>query len=237
MSARRKRTAEEKETARAKRAETLTRRSREEKTRKAELQRMHLRKKEEIFVIVGTIRETLNNLGETERKRSRLMSHLSGFYEEIDKLARGKTMLPVTDRMVETANAIIRDARSLITNDDYLTNVREFVPAGDNPVFPDILVELRTVRQALERAEAFLEESESSTDDLLKAAETIEAALNVATEPDDIPTRGEIAETLDDDRISDEWLNGPTEYACFNMARLGETDLEEYFNAGAKVGE
>src|ERR1700689_3653359 len=46
-----------------------------------------------------------------------LTSHLLGFYEEVDKLTKGKALLEATDLIVEHANDIVRDAKSLIEGD------------------------------------------------------------------------------------------------------------------------
>ena len=41
----------------------------------------------------------------------RFISHLAGFYDEVDKLAKGKSLVEATDMIVEGANNIIRDAK------------------------------------------------------------------------------------------------------------------------------
>jgi hypothetical protein len=57
----------------------------------------------------------------------------------------------VTDLAVAQANDTIRDAKKIIKKDVYLDRIKEFVPAGDNPVYPDVLVIIRSVRDSLDR--------------------------------------------------------------------------------------
>jgi hypothetical protein len=63
-----------------------------------------------------------------------LISHLDGFYKEVDKLAKGKTLFQVTDMILEGTNSIVRDAKAIIDSDVYIDRVKEFVAAGENPV-------------------------------------------------------------------------------------------------------
>lgn len=65
----------------------------------------------------------------------RFISHLAAFYEEVDKLAKGKSLFPATDMIVEGTNSIICDAKALIDGDVYVERLKEFVAAGDNPVY------------------------------------------------------------------------------------------------------
>ncbi len=89
------------------------------------------------------------------------------------KLAKGKSMLEATHLAVQEANQIIRDAKTIIAGDPYLDRVKEFVPAGENPVYPDILDSVRNVVQALERAESRFEALEEATEAMSKETATI----------------------------------------------------------------
>ena len=102
---------------------------------------------------IARLQDELRAVNKLSNRRDALVSHLGGFYQEIDKLTKGKTLLPVTPLMVEQANDIIRDAKEIVTDDTYLDRIKEFVPAGDNPPYPDVLVVMRGVRDGLERGE------------------------------------------------------------------------------------
>ncbi|MCU1336364.1 MAG: hypothetical protein JWO19_1945 [Bryobacterales bacterium] len=163
-----------------------------------------------------------------------LTSHLAGFYQEIDKLAKGKAMLEVTHLVVEQSNHIVRDAKGLIEGDIYLDRVKEFVPAGDNPVYPDVLVTLRSVQQSLQRFDSTNKQQLSRLGNLLSQARTIEAALDVvlsqdATEEEEYPSKADLEETLGHSPF-DSWIKG--DYAAgfyFDLDRLDRITIEEYF--------
>ena len=106
-----------------------------------------------------------------------LIDHTSGFYDEIDKLTKGKALVGVTDMTVELANDIIRDAKKNIKGDAHLDRIKEFVPAGDNPVYPDILIVVRTVRQSLERQRQRLTNNLETLNTQIQTARTAIGAL------------------------------------------------------------
>ncbi len=85
------------------------------------------------------------------------MSHLRGLYEEVDKLTKGKSVVPPSDLLVEVVNTQIADAKALIFRDTYLDRLKSFVPAGDNPSYPDLLLSLRILQQTSERFTSMLE--------------------------------------------------------------------------------
>jgi hypothetical protein len=111
-----------------------------------------------------------------------LRDHTSGFYEEIDKLAKGKAMLEVTDRVLEETNLIISDAKRIVGSDPYLRRTHEFVAAGNNPVYPDVLIALRSVLQSLDRFLAKKESEASLNSELLRELNTILAAIELLSE-------------------------------------------------------
>lgn len=96
---------------------------------------------------VAAQQEALTNARVRSRALAALVSHTEGFYDEIDKLAKGKALFAATDLAVQQVNDIIRDAKAIIEGDPHLNRVKEFVPAGDNPVYPDILLATRAVQQ------------------------------------------------------------------------------------------
>jgi len=91
----------------------------------------------------------LKDVRKTAKRCETLTNHSEGFYDEINKLAKGKTLVEATPLFVDQANDIIRDAKDIVTSDVYLDRIKEFAPAGNNPVYPEILVAVRAVRQSL----------------------------------------------------------------------------------------
>jgi DNA repair exonuclease SbcCD ATPase subunit len=205
-----------------------------EKLREAE--ELRTRRRGQLEQAQAAVQELEQRL-QTERNSARtyadLTSHLDGFYEEIDKLAKGKTMLEATDLVVETANNIVRDAKSIIVADAYMERVKEFVPAGNNPVYPDVLVTLRTVRQALSRFGEGRTGHEKRLLHKLSEVRTVVAALECSVEGTDWPSKEDLEDKLDTGTASADWLfqgNDGEEY--FDFDRLDRRKLDKYFSEG-----
>jgi len=111
-----------------------------------------------------------------------LRDHAHGFYEEIDKLAKGKSLLEVTDRALEETNFIISDAKRIVGDDPYLRRTHEFVAAGNNPVYPDVVLALRAVIQSLDRYRAKKKEEAAVHAGILYELNTILAAMQLLSE-------------------------------------------------------
>jgi hypothetical protein len=111
-----------------------------------------------------------------------LRDHAHGFYEEIDKLAKGKSLLEVTDRALEETNFIISDAKRIVGDDPYLKRTHEFVAAGNNPVYPDVVLALRAVIQSLDRYRAKKKEEAAVHAGILYELNTILAAMQLLSE-------------------------------------------------------
>ena len=114
-----------------------------------------------------------------------LRDHANGFYEEIDKLAKGKSMLEVTDRALEEANSIISDAKRIVGDDPYIRRTHEFVAAGNNPVYPDVVLALRAVTQSLDRYRTKKNEEAVFRAGTLHELNTILAAMQLLLESEE----------------------------------------------------
>lgn len=121
-----------------------------------------------------------------------LTSHTEGFYDEIDKLAKGKALFAATDLAVQQVNDIIKDAKGIIERDPHLDRVKEFVPAGDNPVYPDILLVTRAIRQCLSRCAKDIENGEKESAKALHAGRTVAAGLKCWIETGQQPTKDDV---------------------------------------------
>lgn len=165
-------------------------------------------------------------------RREALVSHLRGFYEEIDKLTKGRALLPVTPLMVEQANDIIRDAKEVVTGDAHLDRIKEFVPAGDNPLYPDVLVVMRGVRDSLKRGGGQLDGRHSHSADLLTEARTISIALrlNIAN-GEEIVLKEDVGAQVGEDEISDVWfLEDQNGDEHFDFDDLDTRDIDSYLS-------
>jgi hypothetical protein len=87
----------------------------------------------------------------TRIKWEQISSELHGLYEEIDKIYKKAPEEPISDLTVENVNNLIKDTKEIIKDDPYIDRVKEFVPAGDNPEYRDVIIVLRQLRQGLNR--------------------------------------------------------------------------------------
>lgn len=162
----------------------------------------------------------------TTQKRDALANHSFGFYDEVNKLAKGRSMLTATELVVERANEIIRDAKEIVREDKYLDRVKEFVPAGDNPVYPDILISIRAVRDSLKRYEGTLLGITTDLNGTVLRANTIVTALEYFLDDEtdensrDFPSKDAV----------EEYSGGHVSESCF--FRCPEDD-ELYFDFDA----
>jgi hypothetical protein len=145
--------------------------------------------------------------GETIRKaRQNHMaqtSQLRGLYEEVDKLTKSKSVVPPSDLLVEVVNTQITDAKALIFRDAYLDRLKSFVPAGDNPSYPDILLSLRIIQQTSERFASMLEAETQRHSYTGSELQTITSALRVA-EQDEIDFHNEDNDEEESDTAEDD---------------------------------
>jgi hypothetical protein len=158
-----------------------------------------------------------------------LSSHLDGFYSEIDKLTKGKSLIPVTDLLVERVNEIICDAKAILVGDKYLDRVKEFVPAGDNPVYPDVLMTSRVIRESLARFRERLEGLEKRLSEMFWEAKTIQAAVRHYLDKEEVPSKKQIQDRLGE-FVSREWFSYDSQRGveCFDFERLDSWDPNKY---------
>ena len=188
---------------------------------------------EQVQVAVQKLEQRLQGERNSARTYAELTSHLDGFYEEIDKLAKGKAMLEATDLVVETTNNIVRDAKSIIVDDSYMERVKEFVPAGTNPVYPDVLITLRTVRQAVARFGEGRTDREKQHFRKLGEARTVLAALKCCLEGKEWPSKKDIENELDEGTASSVWLfEGNDGGRYFDFDRFDRRDVAHHFPEG-----
>jgi hypothetical protein len=192
------------------------------------------RQAQEAQAAVAVLNETLASIRKKERDCHTLDSHLTGFYGEIDKLAKGRSLLAVTDLVVQQINDIVRDAKSLISDDSYLDRVKEFVPAGDNPVYPDVLLVARTVKQCIQRNMHGFSAATAPITRRIREAQTITVAIELALEDaeNDPLVPRELVDERFEGEINESWFqefDDGNEY--LDLTRLDEIDLKTYLTS------
>jgi|HubBroStandDraft_4_1064222.scaffolds.fasta_scaffold02522_10 hypothetical protein len=173
--------------------------------------------------VVKTLEGHLRSTRQTLDLRDALSSHSMGFYEEVNKLAKGRALLEATTLVMDQANDIIRDAKSIVKDDIYLDRIKEFVPAGNNPVYPDVVVSIRSVRDSLERCGRKLQARLKTFQNRLRKAKTIIGALEyfLDTENEGNDKSYPTKETVED------YMDGEPSDSCFFFCR---DDHEWYFD-------
>lgn len=142
-------------------------------------------------------RELGTQISEAMRRHSEQTSQLTGVYEEVDKLSKSRSVLPTSDLHVEFVNNLISDSKALAFGDTYLDRLSVFVPAGDNPSYPELLLALRVVQQALKRFDTMLKVEAAKHSSIMVELETISAALRIAQREDEEGAADE--DTIDDE--------------------------------------
>jgi hypothetical protein len=142
------------------------------------------------------IESTIGLMADLNSEARDLLNHVQGFYLEVDKLAKGKAMLEVTQRILDETNLIISDAKRLAKNDPFLSRTKEFVTAGNNPVYPDVVVTIRTVQQSLDRLLERIAQSSEANLEIQSELRTIIAALELEDEGEETITEEDLHRRL-----------------------------------------
>lgn len=205
----------------------------ERRQRKAE--ELQQRRNAQLHAAEAAVRKSegpLRDIAARAQRRKVLADHLQSFYVEVDKFAKNR-QLEATTLVVDQANDIIRDAKTIVSGDPYLERVNVFVPAGENPPYADVLMVAATIRAALRRAESALEAEDKRWRAISHTALTIAAAVRVIIESGEpYPTRNAVATAMGDKPESVWFFKADDDEVYFNSGKLDATDLEALF-AGA----
>jgi hypothetical protein len=177
--------------------------------------------------VLHTLEEDLRASRDNSAVRSTLAHHLIGFYDEVDKLAKGKSMIEATTLIVDGINDIIRDAKAIVEGDPFLDRVKEFVPAGENPVYPDVLMVARSVQTALERAKEKLDEREKHLSKLCRVGRTIVAALDLKVAENDHPSSDDVQAVLDSKPVESWFFETEDGEFYFDFDRLDRVGVQK----------
>ncbi len=179
--------------------------------------------------IVLEAEQGLRAVRDRMRRRDALADHLETFYGEVAKLAKGNRQIEATTLTVDQANEIIRDAKAVVVGDVYLDRVKEFVPAGENPVYPDVLMVAATVQAAVRRAKSVLAEEETRLFETWHNAGTIAAAIRLILETGEQPLWAEVKNALGEKPAKEWFLKADDERVYFDIDRLDKTRDEALF--------
>lgn len=141
--------------------------------------------------------------------------------------------------IVEGTNSIIRDAKALIDGDVYVGRLKEFVAAGDNPVYPDILMVARTIQQATVRFQGTLQTRRNRLATVIREAETIKCALEFFIEDGEgyVSSKEDVETSVD--KPTDSWfeLNEDGDGPFFDFDRLDGLDLNKHLTIILTTGD
>jgi hypothetical protein len=116
-----------------------------------ELKDARERKKKERAEIMKQQKIKRINEIKTTIKWEQISSELDGLYEELDKIYKKAPEEQISSLTVENINQLIKDTKDIIRDDQYITHIKPFVPAGDNPEYRDAIIILKQLRQGLDR--------------------------------------------------------------------------------------
>lgn len=193
----------------------------------ARVRELRSEKFDQINEIVDRLRAQLQEKRGHIRQRELLDSVSLGLYEEVDKLCKKAPAEPVTDLVLSQMNDVIRETKQLAISDVYVQRLNEFVAAGDNPQHRDAVVVLRQLRQGLERYKAELEAKLDAVRQRVHEAESIQLALRLHLESNDIVYTKQMLEW--GLSAPDKWTQGSLGHQYFDLDKLDQVDIAEYF--------
>src|ERR1700752_3119568 len=85
-----------------------------EQRKKAEIREKRAQQLQESRSAVDKLEKAIKTERTNLRLCNELLDHSAGFYEEVDKLAKGRTAFPATPLVRQNANDIISDAKKLV---------------------------------------------------------------------------------------------------------------------------
>lgn len=216
-------------TAQEKAEQKIARKAAADERRRREEQEVRTRRAEQLQTAeaeLTKLEEAVRVARERTVRHEALSNHLVGFYNEVDKLAKGRSLLEATSLIVEQANDIIRDAKSIVDGDAYLDRIKEFVPAGNNPVYPDVLLVARSVQQCLGRVEKQLVDREKRATKMRREARTIVAALKFFAAQNEHPSKEDVEVLLGAKPLDDWFFQSNDENYYFDFERLDRVGVE-----------
>jgi len=181
---------------------------------------------EEIGSIVENSQAKLAKYKKQREKYKLLLSVASGLYEEVDKVSKKAPAEPVTNLVYEEVNQVIQESKELAQDDSYMQRLKQFVAAGENPPYRDVVVALKLSLQGLERFREQLDGLETAEADRRREARAVHSALRYYVENEDAPHRDVLRDM--NTPAPSAWLD--TYAHSFDFRRLDRMDIATYFS-------
>ena len=187
-----------------------------------------IRRKAQLEEISGIVEESQAQLSTYKAQRDKhklLLSVASGLYEEVDKVSKKAPADFVTNLVYEEVNQVVKESKELARDDAYMQRLKQFVAAGENPPYRDVVVALKLLLQGLERFREQINKLEYFEAERKHEARAIQSALRYYVQYEAVPDR-DILRDLNTSAPS-EWL---TDYGkTFDFGRLDRMDISTYF--------
>lgn len=188
------------------------------------------RRKAQLEEISGIVEKSQAQLGTYKAqsdKHKLLLSVASGLYEEVDKVSKKAPAEPVTNLVYEEVNQVIKESKELTPNDAYMQRLKQFVAAGENPPYRDVVVALKLLLQGLKRFHESLYKLELSEAGRIYEGKAVQSALRYYSQ-NEANASASILRDMNTP-APDEWLDGYP--STFDFHRLDRMDIATYFSA------
>lgn len=99
---------------------------------------------------------TRRRASKTSADAVQVESFLSALYEELERQSKDRSRPSLSDLALEQTNRAIVEAKQLADEvDPFVSDLKPFVAAGDNPSVNDALLVLGILRKALDRIDSY----------------------------------------------------------------------------------
>jgi DNA repair exonuclease SbcCD ATPase subunit len=209
-----------------------------DQSRAEEAERMKQHRTEQlnqIEAIIQVFEERLRKCYEYNRQLALLESVSLGLYDELDKLSKKAPAETITDLALAQVNDVIRETKQLVQSDSYIQRLNEFVPAGDNPQYRDVVIVLRQIRQGLERFKKESDPLKSALNAKLRDAKSIRIALRFYLQGYE---EEEVSVSMlkeYDVKLSSSWTTWDYGNQAFAFSKLDEVRLPDYFKGPTNI--
>ena len=180
---------------------------------------------EQIRGVIPLLDDYATNLKTQHQKMVLLESVSAGLYDETDKLAKKAAVDEITDLALSQVNDLIREAKEFLVKDPYVQKYNEFVAAGNNPQYRDVVMVLRQIRQGLDRFQTTNAVEIKRAATLLSDAKGIRVALALFLKGEDHVSKQQI--TYNGEDVSSKWLNSSLN--DFSFLALDRVNIPEHF--------
>jgi hypothetical protein len=200
--------------------------------RKSERSALEARRRtqlQEITAVVEGAQQHLSDCRKHREKHRTLVSVATGLYEEVDKVSKKAPAESVTQLVYEEVNQVIKESKELARDDAYVQRLKEFVAAGENPPYRDVVVVLKLSLQGLARFSERLDALERDYGAILREARVAKCALEYFLEYGEVPTRDILRDR--GATPSPDWIDDTLEEDTFRFERLDQMNMAVYFSA------